>query len=337
MVESLVCVQAQDAPLARWSLGMRLRGVDDDGVRAALDSGRIVRTHILRPTWHFVRAEDLRWILDLTSAKVISGLAGRHRQLGLDEHLIDRIHGRFVDLLGGETFLTRRQIAQQIVQPELDGPPLGHLLLLAELRGLICSGPVQGRHHTYALTAERIPATVPQDRPVGIRELVRRFFSGHGPAAVTDLTRWTTVTQTEVKVAIAELGDELASRDVEGTTQWYDPSRRARSRHRDRVLLLPTFDEAYLSYTSINFSRVADHPCGDEPQSFAESGGGIVICDLRDAGRWKRRETGGVIDVTVSVSSALSADHRDRIAAAVDDLAAFVGKRPHLRFAAVGA
>ncbi len=315
---------------------MRIRGVDDDGVRTALDSGRILRTHILRPTWHFVPAEDLRWILDLTSAKVISGLAGRHRQLGLDARLIDRVHGRLGDLLGGETFLTRRQIAQQIGQPELDGPPLGHLLMLAELRGLICSGPLQGRHHTYALTAERVPAVESQDRPDGIRELVRRFFSGHGPAAVTDLTRWTRVTQREVKMAIAELGDELASRDVEGTTQWFDPTRRARARHHDHVLLLPTFDEAYLSYTSLNFPRVVDHPRGDKPHSLAEVGGGLVICDLRDVGWWKRRETGGVMEVTVSVGGALSTAHRERIAAAVEDLAAFSGKRPQLRFAADG-
>jgi hypothetical protein len=92
VVRLLTCVQAQDAPLARFSLGLRT-GLDDAGIRAALDSGAIVRTHILRPTWHFVAADDLRWILALTTPKVVSGMAARHHQLAITPEVVAASEG----------------------------------------------------------------------------------------------------------------------------------------------------------------------------------------------------------------------------------------------------
>jgi hypothetical protein len=92
VVRMLTCVQAQDAPLSRFSLGLRC-AADDAAVRRSIDAVDIVRTHILRPTWHYVAAEDLRWILSLTSAKVESAMAPRHRRLGLDDHTrVERAH-----------------------------------------------------------------------------------------------------------------------------------------------------------------------------------------------------------------------------------------------------
>ena len=96
VVRTLLAVQAQDAPLARWSLAMRAGRPTDETVCGMLDSGAVLRTHVLRPTWHFVAAEDLRWLLSLTSPKVLSGMAARHRLLGLDEpavlrHEVDQV------------------------------------------------------------------------------------------------------------------------------------------------------------------------------------------------------------------------------------------------------
>ena len=47
-------VQAQEYAEALWSLGLRVRGATAAGVEAACDRGEILRTHVLRPTWHFV-------------------------------------------------------------------------------------------------------------------------------------------------------------------------------------------------------------------------------------------------------------------------------------------
>lgn len=151
VVRLLTCVQAQDAPLARFSIGMRTANGSDAIVRRAVGEGRVLRTHILRPTWHFVAAQDLRWILALTSPKVESGMAARHRQLGLDTASVDRTFAALADLLAGRRFLTRRDLAAALRQrgSAWTGEQLGHLLMLAELRALVCSGPYDGDIHAY--------------------------------------------------------------------------------------------------------------------------------------------------------------------------------------------
>jgi hypothetical protein len=287
-VGHLLAVQAQDAPVARWSIAMRCGAARDEEVRAAVDAGRIVRTHVLRPTWHYVRAEDLRWLQALTGAKVASGIAARHRQLRLDD-------------------------------PELTGPRLGHLLMLAELRALICSGPLEREQHTYALVDEWIAPSLPRERDDAVRELVHRFFAGHGPASVAHLVRWAALTGREVRSAIADLDDRLEAVTLGGEPHWFDPAARARARRRAHALLLPVFDEAHLTYPGSAFPRAPDAP----PHSFSQSGRGLVVCDLRDVGGWTRRTAGGTATVRLALTAPLAAEQAARVEQQVAALEAF--------------
>jgi len=333
-VRSLVCVQAQDAPLARYSLGART-GLDDAGVRAALDSGAVVRAHILRPTWHFVAADDLRWILALTSPKVVTGMAARHRRLGLGEAERAGAQRALTDVLARRTYLTRQELGARFAAEGLPSAndQVGHLLLLAELDGLICSGPLRGGAHTYALVDELIEAGRPRDRDDAIRELVRRFFAGHGPAGERDLVRWTKLTLTEIRAALADLGDELDSREVAGTTLWSapDPPPLADA---PRAFALSVFDEVYLTYPKLNFPRVDGHPRVDGAHFFGEHGGGVVICDRHDAGWFKRKDVGrDRTVVTGELATGLSAGQRAAIGTAAGGLAAFTGRALDLALA----
>jgi hypothetical protein len=334
-VRLLLCVQAQDAPLARFSLGLRTAGATDATVRAAIDAGAIVRTHILRPTWHFVAAEDLRWLLALTSPKVEAGLAARHRRLQLTTPTVDRAMDELTTLLRGRRSLTRTAVTSAFREAGIatGTDQVGHLLLLAELRGLVCSGPLHGREHSYVLVDEVVPPAPSLDRAAAVRRLVRRFFAGHGPASVTDLTRWTSVTQAEIKPALADLAGELESLEVDGTTLWFDPSPVPRARPRPHAFLLPTFDEAFLTYPRLNFPRAAGHPRGAAAHSFAEAGGGVVVHDGVDVGWWKRRELAGRDDVTVTLAldPGLRARDRSAIGRAAERLAAFAGRRLVIR------
>lgn len=112
-VRLLTCVQSQDAPLAHWSLGLRTHTESYAACLAEQATSTFVRTHVLRPTWHFVAAEDLRWIQALTAAKVLSSMAGRHRGLGLDAPAVDRALTTLQELLARRTALTRRQITAE--------------------------------------------------------------------------------------------------------------------------------------------------------------------------------------------------------------------------------
>lgn len=333
VVRWLLCVQAQDAPLARYSLGLRTavgtNTSNDSMVRAALDAGRVVRTHVLRPTWHFVAAEDLRWLLALTSKKVESSLASRHRQLDVDERTIDRSHREIVAMLEGGQFMTVPEICERFGHVGLPerGAVVRHLLLVAELRGLVCSGPMRGMVHTYGLVDELIAPSQPLARDDAIRNLVHRFFAGRGPASQQDLRRWTTLTLTEIRGALAELDDVLESITFDETAMWFDPSSIAPRQPLRRVALLPAFDPAYLPYKSINMARVAGHPRGDEPHVFAEAGGGVVVVDGCDAGWWKRTEQAdGSMIVRLALASSLDDEQRQMLEVEAAGLAAFFGR-----------
>ena len=111
--------------------------------------------------------------------------------------------------------------------------------------------------------------------------------------------------------------------EVAGEALWFDPDATARTRPARRAFLLPTFDEIHLSYPRLNFPRVEGHPRGGAPHSFAEAGGGLVLCDRRDAGWWKRQELKGRdhVTVTIALASGLDADQRAAVVAEAARLA----------------
>lgn len=63
----LGAVQSQDYAGAKWSLAQSMRSTGDAALEDEFARGAILRTHMLRPTWHFVLPEDIRWMQALTS------------------------------------------------------------------------------------------------------------------------------------------------------------------------------------------------------------------------------------------------------------------------------
>src|SRR2546421_963592 len=167
VVRLLTCVQSQERDHAFFSLGLRTRNATYASIKGEFDDFAFLRTHVLRPTWHLVAPEDLRWILSATSPRVIPRMAARHRELGLDDaRLLGRAFDALADLLRGRNYLTRREVGDAFTRSRrlpVPGAQLGHALLLAELDGLVCSGPMKGVHHSYALCEEVLPETPPLD------------------------------------------------------------------------------------------------------------------------------------------------------------------------------
>ncbi|HSO63791.1 MAG TPA: winged helix DNA-binding domain-containing protein [Ornithinibacter sp.] len=329
-VRLLGCVQAQDAPLAAWSLAMRLRpGTTYAGVLAEQAAGGWVRTHVLRPTWHLIAPEDLRWVQRATAARVESSLGGRHRGLGLDDTTTVQALAVLESVLAGPTPLVRREVAAAFGAAGLptSGEQVGHLLLTAELRAVICSGPSRGAEHTYVLVDEVIPSG-PPDSLEGAdarRELARRFVAGHGPASERDLGRWSTLTLGQARTALAELSGELERVVVDGQVLWVDPRVPARTTRAHAAHLLPTFDEVCLTYASTGFPR--RDPAVARSRLLSEAGGGIVVVGGDDVGTWKRVVSPGGVRVSVSSDVPLGVDERDAVGAAAERLAAFL-ERP---------
>jgi hypothetical protein len=132
-VGHLGAVQAQDYGPAKWSIGARVRGATDVAVEAAADAGRILRTHVLRPTWHFVLPADIRWLLEATAPRIRARDARRYAQLGLDGATLERAASVFADALRGGNALTRAAMAAALAGAGVssEGQRLPYLLMSA--------------------------------------------------------------------------------------------------------------------------------------------------------------------------------------------------------------
>jgi hypothetical protein len=332
-VRLLTCVQSQDAPLAAHSLAMRSRTTSYAGVLAEQSAGGWVRTHILRPTWHHVAPEDLRWIQALTGPKVEGGMPARHAQLGITPVVKDRGMDLLRELLSRGRAMTRKELGPQFAAAGLPGPgePMAHQLMTAEVRSVICSGPPRGSEHTYVLVDDTVPPAKSDSwsREQALVELTHRFYAGHGPASERDLQRWSGLTLTEIRSATAELTGSPDLRDshpldaVEcgGETLWFDPSVTVRTSREHTAYLLSTFDEAALTYPSTGFPR-RNHDA-DRARLVSQSGGGIVVVDGHDLGTFKRTTDARRTLVTVRSEVDLTARERAGIAKAAELLADF--------------
>jgi hypothetical protein len=76
VVRWLGAVQAQDFAAAKWAVAQRTTGADNAAIERAFNDGRILRTHVMRRTWHFVVPADIRWMLALSAPRVNACNAG---------------------------------------------------------------------------------------------------------------------------------------------------------------------------------------------------------------------------------------------------------------------
>jgi hypothetical protein len=183
LVEWLGAVQAQNFAGAKWALGLRLYGATDNDIEQTFNDGAILRTHVMRPTWHFVSAADIRWLLDLTAPRVRQAMAHYNRVLELDEAVFARTNAVLAETLQGGKQLTRDELADALRQAGIateNGQRVGNIVMRAELDGVICSGARRGKQFTYALLAERAPQATVLARDEALTELTVRYFSSHG-------------------------------------------------------------------------------------------------------------------------------------------------------------
>jgi winged helix DNA-binding protein len=160
VLKSLVAIQGQDYAGSKWGLAQRTRNCTNDQVEEALTDGRILRLHVMRPTWHLVSADDIRWLVQLTAPRVQAACSSYFRKAGLDDRFLRRTNKVITKALAGGRQLTRAELREAVVSAGIepgDSTRFGHILLRAELDGLICSGARKGNQFTYALLAERAP------------------------------------------------------------------------------------------------------------------------------------------------------------------------------------
>ena len=325
VVRSLLAVQAENPSQAAWAVASRTQHPDPDDLAALLDQGSVVRTHVLRPTWHFVAAEDIGWLLELTAPRIRPLIS---RQLvethGLSGAGLDRATSVILDALAEQPDLSREQLAARLREDGVEphGQRVMLLLALLELDREICSGRPRDGAHTYALFADRVSTPRRLDREEALAELAFRYFTGHGPATERDLAYWATLTLSDVRRGLTQVRDRLASFEHDGRTFWHAPGdspparRLAPAGH-----LLQILDEIYRGYQD---SRMVLDSEGIVP-SGRETAIGMALVDAQMVAGMKRTIGARVVFQITPYDGTLSPARRRSVEEAAARYGAFLG------------
>jgi hypothetical protein len=322
----LGAVQSQDYGPAKWSLGQRTGGVADAAVEQAFTDGTILRTHVLRPTWHFVLPADIRWMLELTAPRVHTLNAYMYRRLGLDDAVIAKSTSLLAGALEGGNLRTRKDLGAVLEGADIAtaGFRLAYLLMHAELEGVICSGPLRGKQHTYALLDERTPVTGRRSREEALAALTLRYFTSHGPATQKDFRWWSSLTAADVKRGLEMVAPQLEHEVIDDLGYWFAPSPPAPPDPSPTVRLLQGYDEYIVGYSESKYvldvaGAARSLPLDRVPFNHA------VVLDGQVAGHWKRTLRSDAVIIEAALYQPFADPQTRALQAAADRHGAFLG------------
>jgi hypothetical protein len=336
VVASLVAVQAQEYDRAKWAIGLRMRSGFEGDVEAAMTSGAILRTHVLRPTWHFVTAADIRWLLALTGPRVSARMDVYNRKLELDASVFRRSRAVLARALRDGKQLTRQELKAALERAGLKmgtqvlgTQRLAHVMMQAELDGLICSGARRGKQFTYALIDERAPATRKLDRDEALVTLITRYVRTRGPATARDFSWWSGLTVADAKRGVEAAGRSVERVKVGDREYWMTPGARD-VKKRSATLLLPVYDEYFMAYQ--DRSAVGRHvDAADARKLVSTLFENMVVENGQVVGSWKRTFTDDGVKVELRPLIASATASRRTIRAAAERYGAFFGMAVDLR------
>jgi hypothetical protein len=264
VVRHLLGVQAENYSQATWAIAARCAPTTSTEIDQLYSSGAILRTHVLRTTWHFVDPVDIAWLCALTGPRLRMRHATQQRQLGIDDQVLSGAVQTVVSSLEADGALTRNQLRSRL--DATGAPTAGAALTLitatAEAEGLVCSGPLVDGEHTHDLISRRAPRARRLDRDEALAELAWRYVTGHGPITEADLSYWATLTLADARAGLAAAGDRLASFDHDGRRFWYEAGTEPDTRGPDSAHVLQILDEIYRGYQDSRWVLDADELLG---------------------------------------------------------------------------
>jgi hypothetical protein len=310
-------MQAQDYEMSKWAVALRLSpkanskfnqpspigegkgevkqqnefGISEAKIEAALNNGELIRTHILRPTWHIVAPENLRWMLDLSAPQLSRTLNSYNKSVGIDAKTLLKAEKIILKLLAKKNHCTRDEI-MAVLQAEkinTDNYRSAHIMFHAELNGLVCNGIRKGKEISYALLDERIPQSKKINRDEALAKLATIYFQSHSPATLKDFSWWSGLNQTDAKKAIDFISKKLEKIEV-GEQQYFVFHPKEKIKQNAEIHLLPAFDEYIISYNH----RLDVVDKNHAPKVFTNNGifKPMIVHDGKIIGIWKRTIAG---------------------------------------------
>jgi hypothetical protein len=299
-VSHLGAVQAQDFAAAKWALGLRVQNSTDKDIEKAFNDGLILRTHVMRPTWHFVMPEDIRWMLELTGPRVKSLLATYNRKIGLDDVLFPRSNTAIVQELQGHRYLTRQELKAILadIGIETDVQRLAHIITRAELDQLICSGPRRGNQFTYALLEERVPEAAKLSREQALAKLALAYFTSHGPATLYDFSWWSGLVMKDAREALDLIKSKVSQATLAGRTYWFPPHAEETRPDSPAALLLSIYDEYTIAYK--DRSDISDSRDIGRMIAMGNALTAVIVLNGMVAGTWNKRRKRNSVEIRLN-------------------------------------
>ena len=289
VVSWLVAVQAQDYAGAKWALGLRMQNATDESLDQAFNDGAILRTHLMRPTWHFVTPADIRWMLRLSAPRVHAVNATMYRRQGLDSVTLKRSQAVLAKALQGNKQLTRDELRDELQAagiPVDGGLRLALIMMAAELDGVICNGPRRGKQFTYALLEERAPDAKTLTHEESLAELARRYFMSRGPASVQDMAKWSGLTVADSRLGLEAVKAQLECETIDGQTYWFSTSTLFGNNPSPTAHLLSIFDEYIAGYK--DRSAIVEDKLWAKLTALGNGLRYVIVIDGQIVGTWRR-------------------------------------------------
>jgi Winged helix DNA-binding domain len=326
VVAWLGAVQSQDYAGAKWAVAQRTKGLTDAAIEQAFAEGEILRTHVLRPTWHFVTPEDIRWMLALTAPRVHTWNAFMYRQLELDKTILKKSNAILEKSLRDGKQLTRGELASIFQKAGIvaNGIRMGLFLMYAELEGLICSGARRGKQFTYALLEERVPKVRVLNHDEALAELTRCYFSTRGPATLQDFSWWSGLTMADAKKGMEMVNPRFVNEVIDGKIYWFDNSISSVREISPTAHLLPNYDEYFIGFKDRSAIGKLVSPLHPEANSVALNAH-IIIIDGQIVGGWRRVLKKNVVIVELNLLTNLSKAEERAVVEAAKQYGKFLG------------
>lgn len=327
VVRWLVASQAQDFAGAKWAVGLRTSGATDTDVEREFTEGDILRTHLMRPTWHFVTQEDVRWMLALTAPRVNAVSAHRYRELELDAATFKKTNAVLTKALEGGRQLTRDELGAMLTRARIgavSGQRLAYVMMRAELDSLVCSGARRGKQFTYALLDERAPRARMLSRHDALVELAGRYFTSRGPATAQDFAKWSGLTVADARSGLEAVQSKLR-REVVGHLTYWSAAQVAPERHGPpSAQLLSIYDEYISSYR--DRSAICDPADATRLVGMGSALSYVVLVDGRIAGSWRRTLAKSTVRIEVTPFRKLSRAEQEALTAEAIRFTRFLGR-----------
>jgi len=319
-------MQAQDYAMVKWAMGVRLPDTTEKAIDSAIDKGEIIRTHLLRPTWHFVSADDIYWMLNLTAPHIKTTTKSRDNELGLSEIIFQKSNSIFAKALSGNKQLSREELISELEKASIatDENRAYHLFMRAELDGIMCSGR-NANTRTYALLSERVPQPKPITRDEALARLAERYFTSHCPATLQDFVWWSGLPVRDAKHALEMIKPKFVTETIGTQAYLLTNSFSVPKFDKDLIHLLPAYDEFLISYRD----RAASLPFSEHNKVVSNNGlfRPIVVLNSQVTGVWKRTTRKNTILIEPTYFQPLSNETKKRIVQEFSQLERFLGKK----------